>query len=78
MGWSSGSSLFSGIIDVLKKTVDDDSRHQIYEELIELFEDQDCDTLSECLGEDEIFDEVWYEMYPEDDFDDDEDLEWIH
>jgi hypothetical protein len=72
MGWSSGSSMFSEIIEFLQETVDDDDlRKDLYTGLIEIFENRDCDTLYECVGQDESFDEIWYEMYPqEEDYED--------
>ena len=60
MSWKAGSKLFDGIIEILNNCdVEDDTRKLIYEELITLFEDQDCDTLDECVGEDKVFDLVW-------------------
>ena len=60
MGWASGSRIFSGIIEVLQEHVDDfDVRRDVYEELINLFEDADCDTLDEAVGEDPAFDAAW-------------------
>ncbi len=66
MGWSSGSRLFGRIVEELEDEVPDlDTRMGIYRVLIPLFEDEDCDTLEECLGLDTAFDEVWQELYPE-------------
>ena len=77
MGWASGSSLFSDIIEAINDCdVDDETRHMLYEKLIPIFEDEDCDTLQECLGQDSAFDKVYYTLYPPDedeeslDFDD--------
>ena len=65
MGWASGSSMFSDIIEFLMETVDDEEvRKDIYVGLIEIFENKDCDTLYECQGQDPAFDEVWEELYP--------------
>lgn len=65
MGWSSGSRLFSEMIEVLVEKVEDDSvRKDLYTDLIDVFENHDCDNLHECLGEDDAFDEAWYELYP--------------
>ena len=72
MGWSSGSRLFSDVISTISDNVkDDDARREIYRDLITAFEDMDCDTLSECMGEDAVFDEIFREMNP--DFFDEED-----
>lgn len=60
MAWSRGSDLMMEIIDVLKEHVPDyELRQSIYKELIVLFEEWDCDTLEECLDEDEAFAEIY-------------------
>lgn len=59
MGWASGSSLFGGIIQDLREVTDEDTRVDIYKVLILNFEEFDCDTLDECLGEDNAFDRAW-------------------
>lgn len=67
MGWSTGSSLFSDIIEILKAEIDDeDIREEIYVRMIEVFQDHDCDNLEECLGEDTVFDNVFNNQYPDD------------
>jgi hypothetical protein len=66
MSWSNGSRLFSRIIEDLGDEVTSTStRESIYKLLIPLFEDEDCDTLDECLGLDPAFDTVFNDMYPE-------------
>ena len=66
MGWASGSTLFSQIIEGVKPVVSDkEMRKAIYRPIIEAFEDADWDTLDECEGEDEAYDEVVREMHPE-------------
>ena len=66
MGWSSGSTLFNNIIVALiDADIDDDSRENVYRAIIPCFEDMDCDTLMECLGEDKIFDFVYKELNKE-------------
>jgi hypothetical protein len=80
--WTSGSELLSDIIDILKTKVEDDQlREDIYIDLINAFEDFDCDVIYECLGEDIAFDAAYnliYEGDPdEDDIDDDLDDEDI-
>lgn len=79
MGWASGSSLFSDIIEAINDCdVDDETRHMLYEKLIPIFEDEDCDTLQECLGQDSVYDKVYNSLYPQDedneilDFEDDD------
>lgn len=71
MGWGTGSRVFSELIDVIVEVdVDDLKREYLYQQLIDLFERYDCDTLDECLGTDPIFDLVWNERNP--DMDDEE------
>lgn len=66
MGWASGSRLMTNLIESVKNSVDDfDSRVELYLQMIKNFEDADCDTLDECLGEDEAFDEAWKRAFPE-------------
>lgn len=74
MGWASGSSMFGEIIEFLQETIEDeDVRKEIYLGLIDIFENRDCDTLDECKGEDEAFDEAFEELHPSDE--DEEDLD---
>jgi len=66
MGWGSGSELMCHIIDTLKtNVVDEKIRKNIYIDLINEFENMDCDTLCECMGEDEAYDTAMIEIYPE-------------
>ncbi|MBF0481303.1 MAG: hypothetical protein HQK81_06310 [Desulfovibrionaceae bacterium] len=68
MGWASGSGLFSEIIKVVKDAVPDkEVRKAAYRKLMRVFLDQDWDTENECLGEDEAYDEIYRELYPEED-----------
>lgn len=49
MGWASGSELMASIIKIAERYVDGPSKRiKMYEELIQVFEDHDCDTLEEC------------------------------
>jgi hypothetical protein len=76
MGWSSGSRLAAELIEAAKITInDEDEREAFYEQLIAAFEDEDCDTLDECVGHDDVFDRLWNRLYPSEDdwFDDEED-----
>jgi len=76
MGWSSGSRLMTDIIFDLKKSeIDFDERKEVYKILIENFEHFDCDTLDECVGEDNAFDAIWNELNPEENEDDEEEYE---
>jgi len=68
MGWGSGSSTFSAVIVAVKPVVaSKEDRKKIYRQIIAAFEEQDWDTQDECLGEDEAYDEVYAEIYPESD-----------
>lgn len=72
MGWASGSRVAAELIDAAKITIPNEiERAAFYEKMIYVFEDADCDTLDECVGNDDVFDEVWQELYPSDDYDDD-------
>jgi len=65
MGWSGGSRMMDDVIDLMGKHVKDKRlREKLYRGLIEIFEDNDCDTLYECVGHDKVFDEVWDDLYP--------------
>lgn len=77
MSWSSGSEIFSEIIESIKTVVDYDERVNIYEALILVFEDRDCDTLEECIEEDLAFEEAYYNasQFASDDQEDLEDSE---
>lgn len=57
MGWASGSEIAYRMIKVIQENVpDDDIREALYDELINVLEDADCDTLCECVGIDPVFD----------------------
>ena len=59
MAWSRGADLFSEIAEMIfDKVADEDDRKAIYDEMIELFEDFDCDNLAECVGIDFVLDEA--------------------
>lgn len=65
MGWSSGSLILSEIIKTIESKVENPLyRQEIYEDLLDIFEDYDCDTLDECLGESEEFDLVYNSRCP--------------
>lgn len=71
MGWSSGSTLLSDIIETLKAHVDDEVRRIIYPDIVEAFEECDCDTIDECEGIDPVFDEYLKEhVFDEEDDED--------
>jgi hypothetical protein len=71
MGWASGSILMSEVIAAIaSKTDDHETKVEMFEGIIEAFEDADCDTLMECIDEDDAFDEALKNIHP-DWFDDD-------
>ena len=73
MSWSSGSIIFSEIIHTLKESVPEyETRVEIYNNLIEVFENHDCDTLHECLDEDRAFDDAYFELHPDEENNDDD------
>lgn len=68
MGWSSGSRLATRLIKAAKENLWDElEREDFYIEMIDAFEDADCDTLDECLGTDQSFDIVYNRKYPNED-----------
>lgn len=64
MGWASGSSLMSCIIDSLKDT-GPLQRLRIYLRIIPCFESEDCDTLGECMGVDQAYDDAMQALHPD-------------
>lgn len=57
MGWSGGSRLMSELITSAKKHVPDaGQREAFYRDAIRMFQNEDCDTLDECEGEDPAYD----------------------
>lgn len=66
MGWAGGSELAEVLIRNIKKNVKDSAvKKTLYKTIIVEFENQDCDTMCECLGIDPIYDSLFNEMYPE-------------
>lgn len=61
MSWKDGSTLMSVIISNVKEKMDVEDRESLYKDLIEYFENEDCDTLYECLKEDAAFDRAFDE-----------------
>lgn len=76
MGWASGSSLMEDVIRAAKPAIKHTkARKKFFKKVIEAFEGYDCDTLSECFGTDEAFDDAYRELHPDEDFDEDDELE---
>jgi hypothetical protein len=75
MGWSSGSSLFSDVAEIIaENVVDDNIRKLIYMGLIDAFQNYDCDTLDECMDIDPVLDTLLEALVESDE--EDEDDEW--
>ena len=70
MAWSNGTSIFEEIAAVLRANVPDyESRRDIYRELITIFEDNGAELAEIYESVDEAFDDIWREMYPDNDYD---------
>ena len=75
MGWASGSRLAAELIEAAKTSIaSEDERESFYEQMIYAFEEADCDTLGEATGIDDVFDRVWNDLYPSDDYGDEDSL----
>jgi len=62
MAWITGASIFAEIAETITRYVsDEDDRKMIYKELVELFQDYDCENLDECVDIDFVLDEVLIE-----------------
>jgi len=73
MSWSRGSELFGRIAELIEAHVpNENSRIEIYTEMIVAFEEFDCDTIHECTGIDSVLDEIIEEMYADEDDEDEE------
>lgn len=60
MGWHAGNEIFDRVIQILNDHIDNNElREAIYIELIPLFEDHDCDSLSKLLERDDAFDSAF-------------------
>ncbi len=71
MSWASGSQLLSQVRDSVM-TLDNTSHEDlvyVFKYIIQDFRDFDCDTVDECLGNSEAFDEAYDELYGEPDDD---------
>lgn len=80
MTWNHGGVVLAELIDVVQNTVKDDHvRAQIYDKMLEVFTDAECDNIGDCLGLDSIFDQCYLDYFPSDGIDDfyDEDFDEI-
>lgn len=86
MGWSGGSILMSTIIAALEKHGDAmqyDAKVAFFTDVIKAFEQEDADSLEDCVGEgSHAYDFAYWvlnpppELDPEDDGDDESDEAW--
>ena len=68
--WSAGTQIFEEIATVIRTNVPDyEARCDIYREIIPIFEDNGAELFDIYESVDEAFDEVWTEMYPQDESD---------
>jgi hypothetical protein len=65
MGWASGSHLLDKIAYAVLPLIPDNHREWTAGTLIELFENEDCDTIGEC--DNPVIAKVYRKMYPDDD-----------
>jgi hypothetical protein len=65
MGWSSGTEIMNALIMSVQGRMTHDDKVAFFQEAINIFEDNDWDSLEECLGEDDAFDEAVRNIRPE-------------
>lgn len=67
MGWSSGTSLMEAVIVAIQANVpDEEVRYNLYEEIVDAFQDADWDNLDEVVGIDPAYDRLYKLKYGED------------
>ena len=67
MSWREGSDIFRSIAEVIANRLDDDNdRKAIYEDLVGVFAEYDCDNLTSSVGVDSVLDEVLEALLAED------------
>lgn len=79
MGWASGTEIMVGLIDIAQDLItDEEARAEFYKRTINLLKSHDWDCLDEPLGEDDVYDEVYEDLYSYDDDDEtDEDYDLV-
>jgi len=67
MGWTSGSYLMDRIIEAVKhfESASSEEKKSFFKDAIAAFEQEDADTLYECLEQDKEFDAAYYEVNPD-------------
>ena len=64
MSRSSGSTIAAELVEKIAEVVEDKLlRETLYVQIIETFEDHDCDTLDEILDIDPLFAKIYSEMH---------------
>lgn len=79
MSWKGGSRIMNDIIEAALETITDEGERQdLYMQLIDIFEANDCDTLYECAKDsaDPAFAEAYFEMHPEEEDEEDDMDDW--
>ena len=69
MGWSGGSELMEDLIDSYNKNlilsdIPDQNVIDFWKSVIKDFENQDADTLDDCLGNSALWDKAYFEVNP--------------
>lgn len=65
MGWNGASHVMSQIIETTEELVANyQTRVELYKNYIEILENEDADTLEECLGESDAYDEAFKHIHP--------------
>jgi len=70
MGWASGSSICSDVLDVVlpkfkKYQVPEKVTVDVVAKIIDVFERQDCDTTDELYGENEVINKALEKLHPD-------------
>lgn len=65
MGWASGSQLLSAVLDATLKHIPKNKRTKAVKDLVEAFEEHDCDTIEEVWDDHPIVKKVCLEMHPD-------------
>jgi hypothetical protein len=67
MGWSTGGDVLQGVLEITNDHVEGRlARRQVMRQLIELFEEFDCDVIYEVFSDKwPELEEVYWEMYPD-------------
>lgn len=65
MGWASGSAILSNVWSTVRDDVPEVLRVERLSELMDLFENEDCDTTNELIGEFPEAEEAYYTLHPD-------------